>query len=64
MYREGDGTPLQYSCPENPMDRGAWGAAVHGVPQTRILEWVAILSSRGIFLAQGSSLRLLCFLHW
>ena len=29
--REGDGTPLQYSCLENPMDRGAWWAAVHGV---------------------------------
>ena len=28
---EGDGTPLQYSCLENPMDRGAWWAAVHGV---------------------------------
>ena len=23
-YREGKGTPLQYSCLENPMDRGAW----------------------------------------
>ena len=28
---EGSGTPLQYSCLENPMDRGAWWAAVHGV---------------------------------
>ena len=28
---EGNGTPLQYSCLENPMDRGAWQAAVHGV---------------------------------
>ena len=28
---EGDGTPLQYSCLENPMDGGAWWAAVHGV---------------------------------
>ena len=28
---EGDGTPLQYSCLENPMDRGAWWAAVNGV---------------------------------
>ena len=28
---EGNGTPLQYSCLENPMDRGAWKAAVHGV---------------------------------
>ena len=29
--REGNGNPLQYSCLENPMDRGAWWAAVHGV---------------------------------
>ena len=28
---EGSGTPLQYSCLENPMDGGAWWAAVHGV---------------------------------
>ena len=28
---EGNGTPLQYSCLENPMDGGAWYAAVHGV---------------------------------
>ena len=28
---EGDGTPLQYSCLENPMDGGAWEDAVHGV---------------------------------
>ena len=32
---EGDGTPLQYSCLENPMDRGAWQAAVHGVMKSR-----------------------------
>ena len=30
MLREGNGTPLQYSCLENPMDGGAWWAAVHG----------------------------------
>ena len=29
--REGNGTPLQYSCLENPMDGGAWWATVHGV---------------------------------
>ena len=29
--REGNGNPLQYSCLENPMDRGAWWAPVHGV---------------------------------
>ena len=32
---EGNGTPLQYSCLENPMDRGAWWAAVHGVATSR-----------------------------
>jgi len=26
-----NGNPLHYSCPENPMDRGAWWAAVHGI---------------------------------
>ena len=31
---EGNGTPLQYSCLENPMDRGAWWAAVHGVSKS------------------------------
>ena len=32
---EGDGTPLQYCCLENPMDGGAWWAAVHGVAKSR-----------------------------
>ena len=32
---EGDGTPLQYSCLENPMDGGAWKAGVHGVAEGR-----------------------------
>ena len=32
---EGNGTPLQYSCLENPMDRAAWKAAVHGVAEGR-----------------------------
>ena len=31
--REGNGTPFQYSCLENPMDGGAWKAAVHGVAE-------------------------------
>ena len=30
--REGNGNPLQYSCLENPMDRGVWQATVHVVP--------------------------------
>ena len=32
---EGNGNPLQYSCLENPMDRGAWQATVHGVVRVR-----------------------------
>ena len=32
---EGNGTPLQYSCLENPMGGGAWWAAVHGVAKSR-----------------------------
>ena len=33
-HGEGNGTPLQYSCLENPMDRGAWWAAVHEVAKS------------------------------
>ena len=32
---EGKGNPLQYSCLENPMDGGAWSAALHGVAKSR-----------------------------
>ena len=32
---EGNGNPLQYSCLENPMDGGAWEAAVHGVVKSQ-----------------------------
>ena len=32
---EGNGTPLQYSCLENPMDRGAWWATIHGVAKSQ-----------------------------
>ena len=34
-FGEGNGIPLQYSCLENPMDRGAWWAAVHGVTKSQ-----------------------------
>ena len=40
---EGNGNPLQYSYLENPMDRGAWWAAIPGVTQSRI--WLKRLSS-------------------
>ena len=32
----GDGNPLQYSCLENPMDRGAWWAMVHSITKSQI----------------------------
>ena len=40
-FGEGNGTPLQSSCLENPMDGGAWWAAVHGVTksQTRLSDF-------------------------
>ena len=47
---EGNGTPLQYSCPENPMDGGAWWAAVHGVARVGH-DW-------------ATSLSLFTFMHW
>ena len=43
---EGNGNPLQCSCLENPMDRGAWWAAVYGVAQSRTwLKWLSSSSS-------------------
>ena len=43
---EGNGNPLQYSCLENPMDKGAWLATVHGVTksQTRLSDFTIYLS--------------------
>ena len=43
---EGNGSPLQYSCRENPMNRGAWWATVHGVPESQVqTEHTHILTS-------------------
>ena len=79
---EGNGNPFQYSCLQNPMDRGAWwasaaakspqscptlrdpmdcslsGSSVHGIFQARVLEWIAISFSKGIFPTQESNLGL------
>ena len=35
VFGEGNGTPLQYSCLENPRDGGAWWAAIYGVTQSQ-----------------------------
>ena len=41
----GHGSPLQYSCLENPMDRGTWRATVHGVAKNRTqLKWLSTLA--------------------
>ena len=43
---EGNGNPLQYSCLENPRDRGAWWAADYGVAQSQTqLKWLSSSSS-------------------
>ena len=40
---KGNGNPLQYSCLENPMDRGAWWATVHGTAKSRTrLKWLSM----------------------
>ena len=48
MYKYG--TPLQYSCLENPMDGGAWWAAVHGVAksQTRLSDFTFTFHSHAL----------------
>ena len=53
------------SCPTlyDPMDCSQSGSSVHRILQAKILEWIAISYSRGIFLTQGSNQYLLCLLH-
>ena len=48
--REGNGNPLQYSCLENPMGRGAWWDAVHGVvkSRTRLSDFTFTLSDMSV----------------
>ena len=47
---EGNGNTLQYSCLENPMDRGAWWATVHGVikSQTRLSDFTSLHIKLGV----------------
>ena len=47
---KGNGNPLQYSCVENPMDRGAWWATVHGVAksQTRLRDFTHFHFTHGL----------------
>ena len=47
---EGNGNPLQYSCMENPMDRGAWKATVHGVAEADTTEQLHFTSLHFCFM--------------
>ena len=40
---EGNGNPLQYSCLENAMDRGAWRVTVHGVTESNMTVWLTFI---------------------
>ena len=62
---EGNGNPLQHSCLENPMDRGAWWATVHGVTksQTRLSDFTFPLRQRGILIWCFQLLRALTIWH-
>ena len=53
-------------CPTlcHAMDHSPLGSSDHGLLQARMLEWVAMPSSRGIFPTQGLNPCLLCLLHW
>ena len=56
---EGNGNPLQYSCLENPMDRGTWWAMVHSVPKSR-----AQLKQLSVHREFGMGMYPLLYLKW
>ena len=67
QIREGNGNPIQYSCLENPRDRGTWWAAVCGVAQSQTrLKWLSSIQIReskvnfSLFKKKFSLLQCLC----
>ena len=63
---EGNGTPLQYSCLENPMDGGAWWAPVHGVAksQTQLSNFTFTFSFHGGFIPNFLKESPYCLPQW
>ena len=59
FFGEGNGIPLQYSCLENPMDRGAWLAVVHGSLRVRH-DWATSLSFSLSGIGEGNGNPLQC----
>ena len=57
----GNGNPLQYSCLENPMDRGAWQNTVHGVTELDTTEHTHIIKHRFVLRAVALNLKILFF---
>ena len=55
-FREGNGTPLQCSCLENPRDGGTWWAAIYGVSQSRTRLKQLSSSSNRIFIVHFTSI--------
>ena len=55
---EGNGNPLQYSCLKNPMDGGAWWAAVHGVAKSQT--WLSDFTFTFSYIGEGNGNPLQC----
>ena len=62
LFGEGNGTPLQYSCLENPMDGGAWKATVHGVAegQTQLSDFTFTFHFHALEKGNGTPLQCSC----
>ena len=64
---DGNGNPLQYSCLENPMERGAWWAIVHGVTkESNMTEWLNSSNSSSVIVF-GKMLHICAlnvFIYW